>query len=355
MFLFKEDTAGKERTALSTRSTSRLVSHRPKSYRQRSDKHPSIPTKNVATIVDTPRPKAFGQSTIRFEYKKQREDCQVPGPADYSTYRETLWKENRASSSRKGFGYLVSGAFRVNKIANFYNTGPGPASYFPKEKKGMMKSDSTLNIKSIQLLKINNLESHRGQKPRLAESSAHIGPGYYNFDSYRDHHPCNQAAVVFKSKTTRENPLTARPKNDEVPDSWNYDISRDIVKQKTCSIKGTSSFIPTTQIKDYRSNDYSAIKAMVTSPLKTYGKLTDTLAKPTPGPLDYKSQQAFLNNKDRRDFATGKRHPGSGMEGRKTFSVNPNPGPGTYTQNTVFSSLKFKAFDAAFMSTTQRM
>lgn len=91
----------------------------------------SIPSKYTTTFIEKGRQKGFGSSTIRFNYLMEPGQ-EIPGPGNYNLYQQKLWRDNRESNSRKGYGGFVSGVERNLEPMNIMNTGPGPGSYNKK-------------------------------------------------------------------------------------------------------------------------------------------------------------------------------------------------------------------------------
>lgn len=100
----------------------------------------SIPSKYTTTFIEKGRQKGFGSSTIRFNYLLEPGQ-EIPGPGNYNLYNQKLWKDNRASNSRKGYGGFVSGVERNLEGMNFMNTGPGPGTY---DRKGSIISRASV-------------------------------------------------------------------------------------------------------------------------------------------------------------------------------------------------------------------
>jgi len=102
---------------------SSLTSQLPKESRMAS-----IPTRFVNTFFEQDRAAGFGSSSMRFNYLVDLANAD-PGPGRYKIYKEKLWKDNRSSNSRKGYGGFLSKVQRKGVESHFMNTGPGPGTY----------------------------------------------------------------------------------------------------------------------------------------------------------------------------------------------------------------------------------
>ena len=88
----------------------------------------SIPSKYTTTFIEKGRQKGFGSSTIRFNYLMEPGQDK-PGPGNYDLYHQKMWRDNRESLSRKGYGAMISNVSRNLNEQMILNTGPGPGAY----------------------------------------------------------------------------------------------------------------------------------------------------------------------------------------------------------------------------------
>lgn len=347
--------------ALSTKGSTRadMNSSRAKqvSVVKRGLKSASIPTKIVHQIIDTPRDKAFGATSSRFTYKNEVEASQLPGPANYNLYKETIWKDNLESSSRLGFGNLTSRNFRVNKEAQYYNTGPGPGSYSIQKKEDdqhqQQISQIVSSIRKLQLQRLQHLHQHKLARklPESGANSVSVGPGSYDVTSWKDHSLNNTAGVFFKSKSKRGN-LGMLVQNKDFPTCLDYDVTRSILKVKPTSLKGMNAFIVHNKPKNIKFNDYDTVKKMVLNPKPLM--MMDSIKSPAlPGPGDYNVSEAFHNLTDRKPKQV-RRVLNPKAKQPDIWVANNFPGPGNYNLPSAFSDVKYTAFDSAFISTTER-
>ena len=272
---------------------------------------------------------AFGTKSIRFTYKKEEEDSNKPGPADYNLYKTTLYKDNPASNSRKGFGSLTSKVFRDPKLKQFYHTTPGPGKYenltasYEKSAKGF----------SIPL-------SEYDQNTRPTTSKL-LGPGTYSGEneslrkSIFNH---NVAGVVMKSKSRRTEIQEGYPGKD-APRSTRYFIERTLSSNRPMSVKGMSAFCQPTYARNVRISDYRQVKDIID------GVKRDKI--PGPGTYEHDLPQSHPSYSLKENMAVE-------STGVSFIPKKETPGPGRYDMDGFFDGQKFLAYHSPFMSTTVR-
>lgn len=345
--------------------------------RLRSSNSASIPYKHKVVIVDVPKDKAFGATSTRFQYRKEIEQKEGPGPGDYQLYRETIWTDNRQSYSRKGNTNFLSKVFRTNKTHEFYNTGPGPGAYNESElenlKKNQMKHSSAVRIKPNQLITTRSSFNKSSQFFKKQQSDVQkLGPGVYHPENFTLRPLTNSAGVGFKSRTARTN-IPLNKDGLSFPDSWNYNLSRNILKAKPESLHGLSSFSqPVITEKKISTKDYEAVKKTVLA--KDEQEAAKLLKPGRPGPGSYKLQNDFdklvQENYEHRlkmsgpfsklgtprltstqaTLHTPREESRTGVQ----WVANNNPGPGAYDPFEGFPEDKFDKSDHVFVSSTKR-
>lgn len=343
----------KEKSAvLSTKETSRDIRDinssraRNVSNVRRGSRSASIPYKFVTKIIEVPKEKAFGNTSTRFTYKKEQVDQDQPGPGDYNLYRETLWRDNRASSSRKGFGNFVSKVYRTNKTKELLcNFGPGPGTYRAKQEMEIGYKPENAEKKWYPI-NPGPIHSHRQHHHDKGE----IGPGYYQIERWQPHVPGNTAGVVFKSSSTRTDMADINP-STKMPSSWEYEISRDILKSKPFSLKGSSAFSQPAVAKAVKFTDYDKVRKMIVS--KKPVTVEQIASPPEPGPGEYNVDEGFHNLKD-LNYRTVKEPFRVTTRGSSHLVQNKNPGPGAYEIGSNFEDKKYEKFNSPFMSQTSR-
>ena len=124
------------------------------STKHRTQNSVSIPSKMKTNFLKVNKKKGFGASSFRFkDWNSKKED---PGPGQYKLYNESIWKENFASQSRKGWGGFISNDLRIARSSMYVNTGPGPGSYAnlmekKKHKNGISFAQASKQIQNYNL------------------------------------------------------------------------------------------------------------------------------------------------------------------------------------------------------------
>lgn len=345
--------------------------------RSRHSNSASIPYKHKVIIVDVAKDKAFGATSTRFQYRKEMEQKEGPGPGDYNLYKETIWADNKASFSRKGNTNFLSKVFRTNKTHEYYNTGPGPGTYSNQSVQSMMKSlERQANAIRIRPTSFSTTNVNNGRSQRFNKKSdsdiGRLGPGVYHPENFTMRPLTNSAGVGFKSTTQRVNmPLNKEALN--FPDSWNYHLSRNILKSRPESINGLSCFSqPTALEKKISTRDFEAVKKTILA--KDEIQAAELLKPVLPGPGTYNIPNDFdklvQDNQKQKMLVTGpiskigtprlatsqttvdtpRETSKSGIQ----WVANKNPGPGSYDPFAGFPEEKFDKSNHVFVSTTKR-
>ena len=319
----------------------------------------SIPYKFMTKIIDVPRMKAFGLTSKRFTYRNELNDAEQPGPGEYNLYRESLWKDNKQSNSRIGYGRLASRVYRINKTQELYNTGPGPGAYMGTnnavpEHSSFHNSDS-MKKKYEKSKSAVRLGSHTARAKRSglvdAPTTGTIGPGYYEVERYEPKKVKNLSGIAFISASNREKPDQEQLAHLQVPSSWDYNIPREVVAHHPTSNKGTSAFVEPSGGRLLKYTDYGQIRNIVTAknPINSASAST----KPTPGPGAYNVTNSFESLAGMR-YPTVKEVFSVTSPQKSSFQTNANPGPGRYEIESPFNVPKEIAVSSPFMSETVR-
>lgn len=363
----------KERTAYSTKSTfrsgslsSRAKIYKPGMIRSMSNTGASIPTKTVTKIIEVPMERAFGQTSARFFYKKDEENTDTPGPADYSSYRPHLWKDNKQSNSRKGFGLLTSKVFRQSKTRDLYNTGPGPGTYEAKiaqdlgheRQLGLAQRRANLLKKKQQIAK-NKRNLPNSVQNKRDYTLRNVGPGYYSPSTCLLPPPSGLGSCGFRSKAPRQT-LASQSARD-TPSCCHYDADRgNGLFNKPTSVKGLSSFSGSVVNRDVKHTDYKKMRELlVGGALEIGGKgINDRNELQTnhkiPGPGEYNVDEGFHNLKDHH-ISTTKAPMAASSPLKPSFLISSlTPCPGAYSLPSQFSSTRYMAYNSAFMSGSNR-
>lgn len=345
--------------------------------RTRNSNSASIPYKHKVIIVDVAKDKAFGATSTRFQYRKEMEQKEGPGPGDYNLYKETIWADNKASYSRKGNTNFLSKVFRTNKTHEYYNTGPGPGTYSDQAVQSMKKSleRQAMSVR-IRPTSFSTTNMNTGRSQKVTKKSdtdiGKLGPGVYHPENFKLRPLTNSAGVGFKSTTQRVNmPINKEALN--FPDSWNYHLSRNILKAKPESINGLSCFSqPIAVEKKISIRDFEAVKKNVLA--KDEFEAVELLKPVLPGPGTYNLQNDFdklvHDNQQHRMLVSGPFSklgtprlattqttvdtPRELSRSGNQWIANRNPGPGAYDPFEGFPEEKFDKSNHVFVSTTKR-
>lgn len=228
--------------------------------RQRAQTSVSIPAKMKTDFIKVKKTKGFGASSSRFT--DSQISTEVPGPGQYDLYTETVWKDNKESQSRKGWGGFISNDLRIARSSIYQNTGPGPGTYISKALKGSSKGISFAQARSdvaeLNPMKkgMKNSNSIRRRymnghnKQRMAVS---LGPGCYNPKLPKSK---QNPGMLLKSRTKRMN-----QKENDVPPPGTYEISKKFAKEKEFLIKAPMRcFAGTVNRYAFKPTEFASIK-----------------------------------------------------------------------------------------------
>lgn len=333
-----------EKTAFSTRSTSRAT---------KSLVKVGVIRGFVREPLDEEKEKAFNITSQRFTYKKEQVDSKLPGPGQYELYSQSIWRDNKASNSRKGYGMLQSKVFRNKKFSKLLHTGPGPGQYTPSQSR---EEASELHPSRATAGSL----TQRGHRiPRAASStlirpttSERVGPGSYDLDLWKKSAPHNNAGVAFKSKSQRAE-INEGIAGLGAPSSTRYNIKRGLLAEKPLSLKGMSSFCPPQPARTIKPHEYDKIMESITSARPATRSIQFATLAASPGPGDYEVEEGFKRLADSHCTST-KQVFGAASKGQSFIQTNKYPGPGHYQIDSKFDSLKFLAYNSPFMSQTER-
>lgn len=291
--------------------------------------------------------KAFNMTSERFSYKQEKADAERPGPGQYQLYSQSIWRDNKASNSRKGYGMLQSKVFRQKKFFQLLHTGPGPGQYHPALSQDPADPPTARPAHALPGPRIPRAASSALVRPTTSEL---VGPGSYDPARWKSAAGQGGAAGAFKSRSQRV-AINHGAAGLAAPSSSRYDISRGILADKPLSLKGLSAFCPPQPARAIKPHEYDKVLRSIAA--SGPGPRAVQVAGASPGPGDYEVAEGFRRLAESRSSST-KEVFGAASKGKSFIAGNANPGPGHYRLGSEFAGQKFLAFNSPFMSQTQR-
>lgn len=324
----------------------------------------SIPTRFTTVFSEESgqsKKKAFCSSSSRFSTSS--ESSSGPGPGSYSLYSSTLYRDNKESHSRRGYGNMASISERKTGHIRFLNTGPGPASYSQISENSFdsMRDRSTEKAPSaLTRVRRRLKEQITPFRIRLPEKEdfGHLGPGSYQPQKPLPAVP-NYSQVSFKSVEQRD-----KTQNMEGPPVGLYNLSRELIKPKPyLEPSSTAAFKPPFEKDFIMAHNLEGLKEHILGEGESQldakkTKIHGVIKDPVPGPAYYNGAEAHKKLTRAREASLLTYH-GLGLVQQKRFlrlsAKNKNyPGPGQYKAKSYFDGDKYKVYHSVFMSETGR-
>lgn len=329
----------------------------------RRGKKISIPTRFKTILTGEDRQRAFGSSSDRFNYSSSEEMSELPGPGSYSLYSETLWKDNKESMSRKGYGHMASITKRKTGQIRYANTGPGPASYsyIPDKSFDALSQSSTQSTRATLISRIKDQIKQKNEqtirfKPPKRASLRNIGPGTY--EVRQPSKIQNISEIPFKSRIEKLVNTTKKKHDLETPAVGTYHLDRSLIRPKPYLQLGpTRAFCKTVVPDNIKADDYDRVKRHIIEEnvKKPKFELMGQMKEITPGPHDYDSLESFIGLKENKEFnVTERPYGGTSPKLEYKDSRKEYPGPGQYKQKSMFETEKYKVYNAVFISESTR-
>ena len=345
----------------------------------------SIPTRYKTILLNNDRSKAFGSSSDRFGADPELRD--EPGPGSYSLYRESLYKDNVESYSRKGHGGLCD---RESRKKPYMRTGPGPASYNYSHLDSMVSKAKTERSISYEVMVMNKIRerinNHKKEAYRVSNKGAkslerNIGPGTYNTEMRKKISNLSKVSFTLNNKDKEEQGRVEGSGFGVSPDlgPGSYEIPRDILNQKKYDYGNLSSAFrkPTNSKMNIQSTDLDSIKrhiiyggkerealiSMRDAESSGFGREARRIDQ-VPGVGEYEVEASFQKLYGQKEYNT---KVGVTMQGAKRFTAansivpqnatsgNAGLGPGSYeSTRSSFDTTQYKVYHSVFMSETSR-